>query len=306
MAGIDITLVGRSGIRWPAHCGLSKGGRTAGLTLVEESVKGLMDAPIETDWIEDTDGAIFSGERFLPRDLDLGFAFSDELARSRGGELESQFRLEFGARADRWDPNFKHTRVEVESELSGVRWLEVLLREAPEMKMRQDPYSKQVWELAYALRSGDPLFESKKKVTTFETSGASGSGFIEISNPTDTEMRHTWILTQGTWLVPDPSWVGAPGKRAPGGEFPTRNVTVTVTAADQGAKITRERRKIHAQTFTGANLLGRMNGKWVKFDIPPHTPKTLLPISVSGAPSSGARAELHQPRRWTRPVGGEL
>lgn len=308
MAGINITLVGRSRLRWLVHAGLDRGaGRESGLTLTAGGVAGLMDAPIETDWTEDTsDGSVFSGERFLPRDMDLGFAFSDELAKSRGGEIESQFRLEFGARQDRWDPGFTHTKVEVESELSGVRWLEVQLREQPDMKMELDPYSREVYEVAYGLRAGQPLWQSKKKVTEFEVSGASGSGFIEISNPSDTEMRHTWVLTQGDWVLPDPSWTSAPGKRVPGGEFPTRTVPVKVLAADGGARITRERRKLHAQTFTGANLLGRMNGVWVKFDIPPHTPKTLLPISVANAPAGGARAELHQPRFWSRPVGMEL
>ncbi|SDT94198.1 hypothetical protein SAMN04488548_13117 [Gordonia westfalica] len=49
-----------------------------------------------------------------------------------------------------------------------------------------------------------------------------------------------------------------------------------------------------------------MNGQWIIHDIPPYTPPTLLPISYTNAPAGGARAELHQPRLWTRPVGLEM
>ena len=307
MAGIDITLIGQSGIRWLVHAGMSGAGREAGITLTEDGVRALMDAPIETEWIEDTEGAIFSGERFLPRDLMLGFAMSDEMNRSLApGEIESQFRREFSARPDPWNPAFTHTVVEVDSELSGPRRLEVQLRDAPDMEMKQDPFSRQVFRVAYELRAGQPLWSSPKSVSSWEKAGSgSGAGFVTVSNPADTPMRHTWILTPGVWTLPDPSWLGAPGARVPAGEHAARTVMVEVKTADGGARITRERRKLHAAALTGANLLPRMGGNWVRFDIPPWTPPTDLPISVSGAPSSGARAELHQPRMWTRPVGME-
>ncbi|WP_341258206.1 hypothetical protein [Gordonia malaquae] len=311
MAGIDITMIDPAGIRFMVHAGMSGSGREAGLTLTSGGVKALMDAPIETEWIEDTEGAIFSGDRFLPRDLVLGFAMADELvgAGVTPGTVEDQFRRAFSSRPDPWNPSFQHTRIEVDSELSThtPRWLSVQLRDAPDMEMETDPYSKRVFKIAYELRAAQPLWESKKDVSVFTKSGSgSGSGFVTVSNPADTACRHTWILTPGVWTLPDPSWLGAPGHRAPAGEFASRTVMVEVKASYGGLRITRERRKLHASTLTGQNALSAMGGKWIRFDIPPHTPPTQLPISVTGAPSSGARAEIHMPRLWTRPVGMEL
>ncbi len=61
------------------------------------------------------------------------------------------------------------------------------------------------------------------------------------------------------------------GQRAPpSGPYAARTVALPeITSSDQGVRITRERRKLHAMTFTGSNFLGRMNGQWIIHDIPP-------------------------------------
>jgi len=308
MSGIDISIVA-NGTVWPVHRGKSVTGREPGITLVEDGVAGLMDAPIETNWIEDTErGSVWAGERFLARDLTLGFCVSDELAGSSiAGQLESEFRMAFSSRPDRWDPDWQPTKVLVDSDLSDERWLYVQMHEVPAMKMPRDPFGQKIYDIAYEVRAGQPLYESEKVVEVFEGSGTSGSGTITVSNPTDVEMRHTWVLTRATWTIPDPSWTGARGAREPGGDQADRTIPLPpITEEDQGVRITRGRRQLHAMTFNKTNFLGRMNGNWVRFDIPPYTPPTELPISYIDAPSGGARAELHQPRFWTRPVGLEL
>ncbi|SDT94181.1 hypothetical protein [Gordonia westfalica] len=78
-----------------------------------------------------------------------------------------------------------------------------------------------------------------------------------MSNPTDTPLRQTWVLTRGKWTLPDPSWRGKRGQRAPSGPYAARTVALPeITSSDQGVRITRERRKLHAMTFTGSNFLG--------------------------------------------------
>ncbi|WP_139179915.1 hypothetical protein [Gordonia westfalica] len=302
---MQITLIGTSGMRWPVH-GIE---RHAGLTLSEGGVEGLIDSPVETQWVEDTEmGVVFGGVRYLPRDMTLGFYVSDALSdETEIGRLESDFRMDFAAQPDEWDANFQHTQVEVGSDLSGERRLTMQLREAPELKTQRDPYTQQFYDITYELRAPMPLWDSGKEVTVFEGSGTSGSGTILVSNPTDTPLRQTWVLTRGKWTLPDPSWRGKRGQRAPSGPYAARTVALPeITSSDQGVRITRERRKLHAMTFTGSNFLGRMNGQWIIHDIPPYTPPTLLPISYTNAPAGGARAELHQPRLWTRPVGLEM
>lgn len=306
MSGMTITMIGRDGYRWPVH----GPGRLRGITLSEGGVQGLMDAPFETDWIDDTDGTRFAGERPMPRDLTLGFYLSDDLAQGEAGQIESDFRSAFTTRLDEWDPNPRLPRIEVahgvQQRTSGPRWLDVHLRAAPAMKMERDPYSQRVYDIVYELRAVSNLYDSEPDMDAFETAGSSGSGFVTVSNPTDMPMRHTWILTPGDWVLPDPSWSGGPGERVPGGSMAGRTVPISVTVADGGARVTRERRTLHASTLNGTNLLGRMQGMWVRHDIPPYTPPTQLPISVTNAPAGGARAELRMPRRWSRPLGLEL
>lgn len=304
--GIDITLIGSSGKHWPVHRGRSKSGRHPGITLAEGSVVGLMDAPIETDWVEDTSGgAVLAGERFVARDMTLGFFVSEELAGTPiGGQLESDFRREFTSRADRYDPNFRHPQVLVESDVSGPRRLTIQMREAPDMKMQQDPFTRRFFDLTYQVRAGQPLYLGDTGRAEFETDSPSGSGFVTVSNPTDVDIKQTWVLTRGLWTLPDPSWKGARGERVPGGEHGSRTLTLPmITESDQGVRLTREfNRKLHASTFTGTNFLPRMNGQWLLFDIPAYTRPTSLPISVTDAPAGGARAELLMPELWTRPV----
>ena len=303
MPGFDVTFIAGDGTRFPVWGSQ----RNPWITIAESSCDGLMDAPMETDWIEDTEGAVFSGERYKPRDMTIGLYIAEELSGSKqAGRLESDFRRAFSSRRDPWNPAARLPQVEVNSTLSGVRTLDAHLKAAPEMKMERDPYTNAIFDIVYELRAPQPLPTSGTEVDFFETSGSSGSGTVTVSNPTDTPCRHTWILTPGKWVLPDPSWQGPEGARVPAGEQATRTVTVDVTVADGGARITRERRKLHASTLTGANLLGRMNGNWVRFDIPPYTPLTQLPISVTGAPSSGARTEVHMPRLWSRFIGMEL
>ena len=302
---LRIDLIGTSGMRWPVHYE----GKYSGVTLSEGGVVGLLDSPVETQWVEDTEmGVVYGGIRYLPRDMTLGFYLDDVAGGdSEIGRLESDFRMDFTAQPDEWDADFQHTQVAVESEMSGERRLTMQMREAPELKTERDPYTQQFYDITYEMRAPMPLWDSGEEVTVFEGSGTSGSGTIIVSNPTDTPLRHTWVLTRAKWTLPDPSWRGKKGSRQPSGPNASRTVVLPlITSDDQGVRITRERRKLHAMTLTGSNFLGRMNGQWIIHDIPPYTPPTALPISYVQAPSGGARVELRQPRLWTRPVGLEM
>ncbi|ATW60789.1 minor tail protein [Gordonia phage Asapag] len=302
---LKISMIGTSGMHWPVNYE----GKFSGLTLSEGGVQGLLDSPVETQWIEDTEGgAVYGGIRYLPRDMTLGFYLDDEAGgESEIGRLESDFRMDFTAEPDEWDDDFQHTQVLVESEMSGERRLTVQMREAPELKTERDPYTQQFYDITYEMRAPMPLWDSGTHVEPFERSTTSGSGTILVWNPTDVPMRHTWVLTRAKWTLPDPSWRGKKGSRAPAGPYASRTLPLPIiTSSDQGVRITRERRKLVAMTFTGSNFQGRMGGKFLMHDIPPYTPPTLLPISYTDAPAGGARAELHQPRLWTRPVGLEF
>lgn len=306
MTAIEISLLGCDRTRWDVAGPLA--GRQ-GAIVAAEQVDGVYDAPIVTE-DEETAGGVggsHASTEYGIRDLMIGFhLFDDEYGRGPG-QLESDFRKAFAAEVDRWDPTFKHARLVVKTALSGVRMLTVQMHEAPEIDLGDDRIDEEYFNVKYLLRAYQPMWESKEKTSVFETSSTSASGTIEFSNPTDRPMRYTLKLTRGTWTLPDPTWEGRPKQRAPGGELPTKTVALPpILDTDGGLTITLDRSKVHATTALGGGgtgFLARMNGQWLRHEIPPYTPKTLLPISVTDAPAGGARAELVQPRMWSRPWG---
>ena len=114
-------------------------------------------------------------------------------------------------------------------------------------------------------------------------------------------------MTPAIWNVPDLQWVGAKGARAPGGANGGRVVTnIIVSLANGGAVIDLDRQELMFRDANDTNILGQLAGKYFNYEIPPYTPTTNIGISYSGAPASGAMAQLVQPRHWSRPWGLEL
>jgi hypothetical protein len=308
VTAIQISLLGTDRTRWDV-AGPNAGRQ--GAIIAAEQVDGIYDAPITVESEESADdiGGSPAHTDYGIRDLMIGFHLFDDDYAGLPGQLESDFRKAFASEIDLWDPEFKHARLVCKTDLSGVRMLTVQMSEAPEIDLGDDRIDEEYFNVKYLLRAYNPMWESKQKVTHFEASTTAASGFIEVSNPTDRVMRQTWKLTRATWTLPDPSWSGRPKKRIPGGLYPTRTLPLPpILTTDGGVTITRDRKKLHAQTALGGgstSYMARMNGKFLMHDIPPYTPKTLLPISYTAAPSGGARAELVQPRMWSRPWGLE-
>jgi hypothetical protein len=305
MSAIEISLLGCDRSRWDV-AGINAGRQ--GAIIAADQVDTIYDAPITVEDEESADdiGGSHAHTDYGIRNLMIGFHLFDDEYAGLPGQLESDFRKAFASEVDWWDPTFKHARVVAKTGLSGVRMLTVQMSEAPEIDLGDDRIDEEYFNVKYLLRAYDPMWAGKEKMTFFEAGTTSASGTIEASNPTDRTMRQTWKLTRATWTLPDNSWTGRPKQRVPGGKHPTRTLTLPpILSTDGGVTITRDRKKLHATAATGANFLARMEGQWLQYDIPPYTPKTLLPISYTGAPSGGARAELWQPRKWSRPWGLE-
>lgn len=304
---IEISILGTNSLRWDVAG--PKAGRQ-GAIMAAEQVDGLLDeAPFEQEWDDTADdiGQTWAHTRFKARDMMVGFHLFEDDYAGPSGKLESDFRNSFAMHRDQWDTSFRHARAVVKTKLSGIRMMTIQMYEKSDMGFGDDRINDEYFNVKYQLRAGNPLYYGKKVVSVFTTSGSSGSGTIVVSNPTNMPMRVTWVLTRGIWTISDTSWTGKPGYRVPGGDMAGRTIVLPeVTSADGGVTITRDRQKLHAVTANGTNFLGRMQGNWVRFEIPPYTPRTELPIAVSGAPSSGARAELHQERWWSRPIGLEM
>lgn len=304
---VNVIILGCDGSVWPVA---GRFGGAEGVVISEGGIDGILDAPVTV--IDDSTplqvGGTLRGVDYEVRDIVLHFyAFEDDAKRLRAaGDLESRLRRAFCYEPDKWDPDFKPARIKIVTRLSQARTLEVWLSDAPEVDLTVDPLDDEMFIVAFKLRAYQPMWRSKPDMRSFEVAGTSGSGEIEVWNPTDRPLMQRWELTRGIWTLPDPTWSGKPNKRVPGGAMPTRVQKLPeITTADGGVTIQMDRSKRHARSATGTNYEARMEGNWLRHVIPPYTPKQALPISVTGAPAGGARAELHMDRLWSRAWGME-
>lgn len=300
--GVDVTIYGPDGQR------LDVAGTNAGRqddSLAAGQVQGLHDAPVTSEWGKfrrEVGGRIKGVERSW-RDLSLGFhVFGDDHPRGYvylDSLLEGMFPFEL----DAWDQDADLARIVVKDRQPRV--LRVQQHTNRDFDPDFDPVRDEYANPIYRLRAGQPNWESKPIAPFFQSGGESGSGFIEVHNPTPLPMCQTWVLTRAAqWRIPDFSWVGKPRKRRPGGEFADR--IVPLQPVTSGVKISLDPSKLMISDWAGTNVLAQVGGGyWFMHEIPPYTQKQLIPISYTGAPAGGARAELHQPRFWPKPYGGE-
>lgn len=268
-------------------------------------VKGLWDAPVKTTWKTGAflDGSEQKAVKVLHRDLDLGFHI---IENGYGpAELnESRFRMSFTYEDDPYEDDPEPCTIHVETEMSGERKIDVLLYDAPKFEPEIDPIMQQYFNTILPLRAGDPMWYEDEDMSFFEAGTTSASGFIVVANPTDQIMRQRWVLTNAIWTLPDFSWKGGRGNRSPSGVHATR--TVVTPQLTSGGVLSLNRKDLKARDFNYTNILGSFGGKLLQYTIPPYTQEQALPISYTSAPAGGARAELWQPRRWSRPWGLEL
>lgn len=301
----EISIIGADRTRLDVS-GINAGRQ--GIILAAGQVQGIHDAPItvETASAARQVGGKNMGVDFEVRDVNLGFhLFGDD--DPRGYEfLESLLEKCFTTELDPWDPDEAPARIFAKTK-RDTRYLSVFKREATIFDPDDDPHVDEYANPIYPLRAYEPMWVGKKLVTSWQTSGTSGSGLIAVSNPTPLPMLQTWSLTRGAWTVPDNSWIGPKGKRVPGGEFGTRKIPLLpIDSVHGGARINLDPMKLMIESWSGTNLLAELAGRaYFMHEIPPYTPETWLPISVTGAPAGGARAELHQPRLWPKPWGME-
>jgi hypothetical protein len=284
-----------------------------GVWLAKGQVEGIYDAPVKTTW---KTGAFQVGSKqkankWVHRDMMLGFHVIDT-AFSSYAVNDAEFRKIFDYEEDFWDDDYQPTTIEIETEMSGVRKLDVLMYETPKFEAETDPTKQQYGNLILMLRAGQPMwYETHDTMSghwedSFSALTATGSGNVTVYNPTDQIMRHKWILTQAVWELPDYQWTGEVGLRAPGGAQASRTVDdIEVTALNGGAVVDLDGTELLFRDANDTNILGQLAGQFFNFPIPPYTPPTDLPVSYTGAPGGGAMVRLVQPRMWSRPWGLE-
>lgn len=277
-----------------------------GVWLAAGQVQGIYESPIKSTW---KTGAFQVGStqkavKRLQRDMELGFHVVDTFDAFEFNE--SLFRQIFFYEDDQWSETPKKTTIEVVTEMSGTRKLDVLMYEQPDFNSTIDPIQQQYGNLIMKLRAGEPMWYEDNVVSEFTSGATSASGTVIVSNPTDQVMWHKWVLTPGIWTLPDFQWVGDPGERIPGGAQGSRYINdITITSGNGGAVIDLDRSELMYRDLNNTNILGQQGAnKIFTFPIPPYTPEFALPVSYKGQ-VGGATVQLLQPRRWSRPYGLE-
>lgn len=260
-----------------------------GVWLAKGQVEGLYDAPVKTTWKTGAFqvGSSQRGRKFLHRDMTLGFHIKETVTSWEFND--SQFRRIFDYEEDPWDDNYQPTTIEVETTLSGVRKIDVLMSEPPDFDTDLDPQMQQHGNVIFKLRSGQPMWYQDDYTSRSNTS-------VAVQNPTDQIAFHKWELPVGTLVLPDREWQGAPGARTPVG---TRTVTVPVPSGSGGAVVDLDRSELMFRDANNTNILAQLAGKFFEYPIPPYTPPTNLAVS-------GGSVLVRIPVRWSRPWGLEL
>jgi len=280
---------------------------THGVHLYEDQVAGIYDAPIKSTWKTGAfqDGSRQKAYKKLHRDMELGFGILENLTSTYEFH-DSVFRQLFDYELDQWETTPTKTVMDIETDLSGTRSLDVLMYEQPEFSPAHDPIMDQFGNIILKLRAGQPMWYEDDAVTVFTSTSGSASGYITVHNPTDQIMRQKWILTPAIWTLPDRQWIGGRGARTVGGAQAGRFAVVPVTTANGGAVVDLDRQNLMFRDANDTNILAQLAGTIFAFPIPPYTPPTQLELTYSGAPAGGAMAQLVQPRLWSRPWGMEL
>lgn len=251
-------------------------------------------------------GSRQKNRKILHRDMEIPLLVKDTTAHTFEENLSYVINA-VGFELDPWDEDAKYAKLAVTTELSGTRYVDMVQFEEPDFDPQHDPLGKRFGEVTLNVRVGDADWYGDTIVSKYEFTD-NGSAELWIENPCPRPMLHFWRVTEGKWLIPDFSWVGKRGNRRPGGEDETRYVTTVVEDVDGVTEIhPADRSVLMIENEHETNILGRQGPLgFYLYEIPPYTQRQPLTVYLEDCPAGGARVELHQPRRWTTPWGGEL
>ncbi|MGB0972375.1 MAG: hypothetical protein ACPGVG_15660, partial [Mycobacterium sp.] len=186
-----------------------------GIWLAKGQVSGIYEAPVKTTYKTGAfqRGSTAKATKWLHRDLEMGFHCKETVSNTYEWN-ESAFRQIFAYEDDPWSLTPKKTTIEVVTDISGTRKLDVLMYEEPEFTSESDPLKQQYGNLLLKLRAAQPLWYEDDYTDEFTSTATTAAGTVTVHNPTDQIMYHRWVLTSAatsgdvTWKLPDFQWVG--------------------------------------------------------------------------------------------------
>ncbi len=293
-----------------SHFIISGPGTSEKLYMVPE-FKGIYDAPVTTRYRSSAyqKGATYGGKKVKQRDLSFAVDIKGD-DPADWEDLDSRWAAAWDFEEDPWDPNSHLTKMSITTPRSGTRSLWLAKDESPAIESKHDPHLTRNSRVPMTVVAPQPFwFEDQYENQPYDyfQTGASGTstGFVTVENPCDQPIYLKWVVTRGTWELPDFQWQGKKYQRVPGGTWANRKITLpTLGDVEGGARIDLDPMKLMIRDLNDTNLIGQMNGIFFKHAIPPFTKPTNIPVKVDGAPTGGARVEVYCPRRWGRAWSG--
>jgi hypothetical protein len=289
-----IQLIGVDGSVWMlAGPGRGREGAELGT-----SPSGLYDAPVTTIWNASAFqvGSTFAGYKIDKRDL----VFTVNLFQLPGMSwqtVDSAWRKAWAYDRD--------SQLVVTTE-SGTRTLNLRMTQQPGMTTIHDPHLKQWATVQMTCSAGVPWWIEDDTTSSWicpvdTRSGAIAYGTVPVENPTDQDMYLRWVCSApAQWTLPDFSWGNDYYGRA--AHDAARTVTLPRTSAGQDLTVDTDPMAEMIVSADGAAIWALMDGVSFEYQVPPYTPSTQLPVSVTFAPA-GAAVLCVQPRNWSRPWG---
>ncbi|WP_275232310.1 phage tail protein [Rhodococcus qingshengii] len=256
-------------------------------------VEGIYDAPVKTIYTEHAHqiGASFGGMRRLRRDIVFGVTIGD--TQSDNWEYnDSEWRKAWSYTED--------AKLWIETE-SSRRYLKVRLAEQPSFRPKKDPHLMQVADMVMTVVAGDPWWYEEDETSSWQLEASmatSGTGHVTVSNPTDQEIWLKWVMMGGAarWTIPDFSWMPD--------EWQTRKIVMPSMKANQVFRVDTDPFEDQLRDLNGSQVWSLMKGVTFLHSVPAYTPKTELPVSVTGvSPGVTVGIQVRSPRTWSRPWG---
>jgi hypothetical protein len=293
---LEVTLDGVDGSHWDLV------GPNAALQGVEmrPKPKGLIDAPVKTLWIKSAFGQKYQGHKPQRRDV----VFSVQIHATDidvWQDVDSRFRMALGMYGEKFTLTYTSS--------DGPRSLELQLLEEPKAYETEDYEDRapQIWgdsTLVITAAAAQPNWFGEPESESWTlASGTSGSGQILLpGNPGDVPIWPRWYVTApAKWVLPDWSWGQDFYSAAVADASRTVALPTLLTGEDSEVDVSPQEEPIIAAN--GAPVGNRWSGKKLLYPIKPHTPPTLVPVSVTGA-SAGASVVVELDRWHSRPWGG--
>jgi len=282
---------------WFTISGPGQGDR--GVELASE-VQDFYDAPVTTIRNKHAfqKGSSYGGKRIEDR-FPIFSVYVSGATGDEWEELDSEWRKA-------WDYDHE-SKLWVETDNSR-RWLSVSLFEEPKVDMEYDPHGELRVKATMATVAGDPFWYEEDATDewinpTDTTNGSTSNGMLRVSNPTDQEIWLKYVVQAypgAEYTLPDFSF--GSDRREMAGPHANRTITLPPLIAGEHLRVDTDETTTQVESNIDTQVYLRMDGIRFMYPIPPYTPPTDLPVSVTGAPA-GVGVQVRMPRPWSRPWG---